>query len=157
LKGKIMQETIDETEKDWHPLSEGEAHDEANMMRAKMKVNPDTVYVKKSGLSYEDESYPTPDDYNYALSAIEQLKQAAADEPTYQKVLLQVLRVAARPMQEFFHALDAVSPLTTKGYNELHDKRMHALDDAEKRLKAMQESGGSFGATEAAYHPSIKE
>ncbi|MDR3643160.1 MAG: hypothetical protein P4L74_06065 [Candidatus Doudnabacteria bacterium] len=153
-----MQETMDETKKaDWHPLPEGEAHDEANMMRANMKLNPDTGYVKNPGLSYEDESRPTPEDYNYALNAIEQLKKAAADEPNYQKVLLQISRVVARPFQEFFHALDAVSPITTKTFNEMHERRMHALDDSEKRLRAMRESGQNFGDAEAAHHPNVKE
>lgn len=75
-------------------LSEDEAHKEANMLRAQLKVSPETGKIPGSewdvrmGRSFEAEGKePTAEDYDNALAAIEELKKIVAEEPSAEKVI----------------------------------------------------------------------
>ena len=145
--------------KDKKIMDEDDAHDEANMIKAKLRVNPETGKIESPNGSYGwDKHSPTFEDYNHALATIERLKQAAKDEPTYKKVAAQILRVAARPVQEIFHSLDIASiasagPKTGERIkiSNWHKERLQAFEDAEKRLRDMQKLGELHGKEDSKF------
>jgi hypothetical protein len=161
-----MSETLDGEEKAaWHPGEEGrltkdEAHDEANMMRVKLGVFPRNSRIATDGnfaSLYEGER-PSSEEYESAFKIIEQLKQAAKDEPTYQKVAAQIMRIAARPVQELLHRMDFVdSENSVKNVEKWHEERLKTFEDAEKRLKDLQKSGKLFGELESDWHHKVPD
>jgi hypothetical protein len=151
-----MRETSSDMEEmsKWHPeeqgkgrLTEGEAHDEANMMRVKMGVKPGEAGEFRA-VNGGFERGPSAREYEQAFVAIEQLKQAAGNESDYKKAALKVLRVVARPFQELLSGLDAISPTSARNVHDWQEERLHMLDDAEKRLRDMQKLGAGFGNKE---------
>lgn len=74
-------------------LDEDDAHELANMMQAKLEMNPRTGNIptneqerRLSGLpAWEGGRAPTANDYDAALAAIEDLKASAAEETVYKK------------------------------------------------------------------------
>ena len=74
-------------------LGEGEAHDEANLLRAQLNISPETGKIEKSNwdrdeqlLSFESREV-TAADYDNALAAIEEMKKIAEEEPTFERIL----------------------------------------------------------------------
>ena len=163
-----MRETIssDEEKANWHPGEEGrltkdEAHDEANMVRAKAGVRPGSSgnrITNPDRYDYRwDSRNATKEDYDQAFAVINQLKEAAKDEPTYQKVAAQIMRVAARPVQDFLHSLDVLAsgPSIRKDVENWHEKRLKTFEDAEKRLRDMQKPGEKFGKEELSWNRDV--
>jgi len=128
-------------------LSVDEAHDQANMMNAKLEddrsKSDDYSWLKEHKGLYKK---PTAAEYQQAFEVIEELKQAAADEPEYQKALAAVMRIAARPVQELLHSLDVLgtSESVRDDVAAWHQKRLQTFEDAEKRLRDMQKQGDDY-------------
>ena len=128
-------------------LNEEEARNEADMMNANLEAkrhgNANFSHFKEINGLYEK---PTAAEYQQAFEIIEQLKQAAADEPEYQKVLAKILRVTARPVQELLHSLDVLGTGESirAEVKDWHEKRLRTFEDAEKRLSDMQKQGEEY-------------
>ena len=76
------------------PLDENAAHEEANMLRAQLKVSPETGRIpgsewdKDMGRSFETKGEaPTAEDCDNALAAVEEMKKIAAEEPTFERIV----------------------------------------------------------------------
>jgi len=159
---------------DWHPLSESEAHDEANMMRAKMGIRPHrkgtildteteprTLFEEHRKAVYGGiDRKPTQEDYDKAFQVIEQLKEAAASETDFQKIAYKLLRGANRAVQDLLLAGGVIGSL---GYNarDFFKWRKEALatrfQDAEKKLRDLMKSGEEFGKYELKYGETTEE
>lgn len=154
------EKPMDEEKANWHPgeegrLAKGEAHDEANMMKAELKRNPNTGVIYNPSSQRHERYGATTENFEEAFAVIEKLKQAAKDESTYQKVEAQILRVATAPVRGLLTGLDNASGISTDNFIEWKEHRTHWFEDAEKRLKDMQKSGKEFGEREAESHPKI--
>jgi hypothetical protein len=73
-------------------LSQDEAHDEANMLRAKVGVSPETGKIPEAVSPFYERDYvegkePSAEDYDNALAALEELKKIAEEEPDTVKIL----------------------------------------------------------------------
>ena len=73
-------------------MNENEAHDEANMLRAKVGVSSETGKIPEAVSPFYEGDYaegkePTAEDYDNALAALEELKKIAEEEPSTVKIL----------------------------------------------------------------------
>ena len=110
------------------PRDESEAHDEANMLRVKLK---EMVHHE-----------PTAEDYAKALQAVEEMRQLAEEEPAFEKIVYRVSRIG----HEFFqNAADGALLYLTFGIrpNEKDaTARQEMLDnsfvDAARRLEQLK-------------------
>jgi hypothetical protein len=110
------------------PLGETEAHDEANLLRAKLReiVNRD----------------PTPEDYDNALRAVNELKRLAENEPEFERIFLRMIQVA----NKYLHiGIDRLMSLLAPEIEEdpanisTKDWHTHMFDDASSRLKNLKD------------------
>jgi hypothetical protein len=176
-----MRETSSDMEEmsKWHPeeqgkgrMTEDKAHGEANMMRAKLEVNPSSGAIrdkKREPRTYGEameadlhgglEREVTKDDYDRALQAIGEIKASAVEQPQSEKTILKIKRF----MENFGHVLDTATDsvvLNARGLAKTrvhHENTMAELLDAEQRLKIMQKSGEKFGESEARYGKTTQE
>lgn len=74
-----------EAPNDSEQLSEEAAHEEANLLRAQMNVSPETG--KMQGPDPRLDREPTPEDYDKALEAVEELKRVVRENPESLEVL----------------------------------------------------------------------
>jgi hypothetical protein len=100
-------------------LNKDEAHELANMMKAKWPL------VSK-----------TAEDYNRALILVEKIKQEAEEEPNVEKVFNNVARQALTNYHDF---LDFVLGLCGSG-DDLEERAitLNGLEDAAKKLKDLK-------------------
>lgn len=128
-------------------MGEDEAHDTANMMSAKAGINPHTGEIP----TREGWREPTSQDYQKALDALEALKWAVADEPTYEKVANKVLRGLNNTVHVLLAAaleVPAVLTMDTKFQTFIRNnfkEGIQKFEDAEKKLKNMEKEGRKFG------------
>jgi hypothetical protein len=145
---------------DFHPIGEEEAHEEANMLRAKIRVSPESGKVDGPDLRQDRE--PTTKDYDDALEAVEKLKRLAREEPDSLKVwnrvndaidrlillpgrgLLYLIRVQ--------HALTGPEPGGPKERwkrNAEITEPMAEFDGIERELRMLKAKAKQFGTKEA--------
>ncbi|MDO8574567.1 MAG: hypothetical protein Q7R86_02980 [bacterium] len=155
-------------------LNEGEAHDEANMLRAKMDVNPYLGTVKKEasnyyGYKWKAEVEPTAEDYDKALEAIQELKEAAEKEPGVMKVLYQLGRIVNKSKLATAVVMDSIGGAVgaaigggsrlQQSIDEFSNTRL--FEDAVARLKKMKKEGKQWGKDEKEHyrqsHPNDQE
>jgi hypothetical protein len=129
---------------------EGEAYEEADMMKAMMGENPVSGRIHNHRLDAEGRA-PTEEDYNTAFEIIEELKKAAEKEPTFEKFQTNFLRIfTIFPLipLEIFRIID--NALFSEGSEVSEDvanmkKRMfEALEDAASKLRKMEEKGKEY-------------
>lgn len=122
-----------------------EAHDEANMIRASAEGT-------------------RPEDYDEALKVIEELKIAAENESTYEKVADKILRGVDRAVLEYMHRThllvngiyhfitmtgpDSFSRELRERYHEALQESRTRYQDAEKKLKDLKKIGRKAGEIE---------
>ena len=68
------------------PLKNSVAHDETNMVRAKLHLSPEESYLKPK----------TGEEYDEALAVVEAIKRMAEAEPLSEKVLYEIARLATK-------------------------------------------------------------
>lgn len=103
-------------------LDSEEAQVEANMLRVKLK----------EVVGHE----PTAEDYDKALAAVEEMKEAAAKEPEFDKHFFQVLQIGSK---YFDKGIDALVKVITLGKLPIEGDRRNMFEDAELRLKQLRE------------------
>ena len=149
------------------PLDEGQAHEEANMLRAQLGISPDTGKIAQKpslqeSLSPRNEADPTGEDYDKALEVLDELRHDLKDESA--PFLKGVIRfnqlvgmagwgaiIAGRVVQA---ALDAAMGHDyKKGWRD--SARLSKIEwenvfsDAESRLQRLRAAGEEFGGKEA--------
>ena len=145
-------------------LSESEAHEEANMLRAKLKVSPETGKIpgggsewdKDRGKSFETDQKPTAEDYDNALAAIEELKKIVAEEPIAQKAINKIKDIPLKLGVLAMRALNEVGinmvSLDIDGYEKIkttiENESIGLFNDAENNLKALKKRAESFAKQE---------
>ena len=138
-------------------LSEEEAHNEANILRARMKVSHHSGTIeKKVGRSCNIEVEPTAEDYDQALKEIENLRQLAEEEPGAMKMLHEIGRIAHKStlvvelifvgFQDLLSPEIMMSPATVGTLNKLRTSKV--FEDAVARLKRMKKEGIEWGEQE---------
>src|SRR3989338_21065 len=139
-------------------LDEKEAQDEANMMRAKMGVNPETGGVADKRIRSLDgvehynliyrgihpERAVIAEDYDEAFKFINEMKQLAEEEPSALKVMAKIGRVIDKnPIWPF---LVNILVLPHNRYSlETPEALKGAFDDAAEKLRIMKEKGDKLG------------
>src|ERR1039458_916462 len=89
------------------PLSEDEAHDEANLIKAEAGVSPMTGKISEEWEElYGEGREPTAEEYDKALEAIEELKSLVESEPTSDKILRVMKTIAEKTRFGLMIALD---------------------------------------------------
>lgn len=139
-------------------LNKDDAQDTANMMRAKMGMNPHTGKVEKSfhELGNVDQSFkrrgyniegraPKAEEYEAAFQAIEEMKRLAEEEPNAEKILSRVAQIYTKYIDG---AALAFSFIGEEDFSERGIKRQEAylsrFDDAAEKLRKMQKEGQKF-------------
>ena len=141
------------------PLSEEAAHEEANMVRAKLGVSPETGKIE--GLDMREDHEPTAEDYDKALAAVEELKRIAEEEPASLKVMAKVSNamemlvripgLGVMFLTRVSHALIGPEPGGPKERwkrNEVLTDLVKEFDDAESQLRRLKAKGERFGKRE---------
>jgi hypothetical protein len=143
----------------FRPMSEEEAHEEANMLRARLGVSPESGKVE--GPDQREDRQPTAEDYDKALAAVEELKRVAEEEPNALKILnrmtnamealIRIPGFGVAFLARLSHALAGSEP----GGPKERWKRSAALtdalaefDDAESQLRRLKAKGERFGRKE---------
>jgi len=140
-------------------MSEEEAHEEANVLRAKIGVSPEGGKVE--GPDQREDREATAEDYDKAMTAVEELKRMAEEEPNALKILNRVTNAAETLVRipgfgvaflmRLSHALAGPEP----GGPKERWKRSAALtealaefDDAASQLRRLKAKGDQFGKKE---------
>lgn len=140
-------------------MGEEEAHEEANVLRAKIGVSPESGKVE--GPDQREDRQPTMEDYDEALAAVEELKRLTEAEPETVKILNRVSNAAETLIKipgfgvaflmRLSHALAGPEP----GGPRERWKRSAALtdamaefDDAASQLRRLKAKGERFGKKE---------
>lgn len=166
-------------------MNNEEAQQEANMLRAELKVSPETGEIpgggnefdKDRGRSFEIDQKPTAEDYDNALTAIEELKKLVAEEPSAERVINKLKDLplkAAAGIELAFRALGiGIETFTVAGVLDPdnregegigrmmkrrweRDKSTHEnedlglFQDAENNLTALKKRADSLGKQESA-------
>jgi hypothetical protein len=127
-------------------MGEEEAHDEANIVRAAAEGT-------------------TAEDYDNALSIIEQLRAAAENELGFEKIAKKILRSADKGVIELLHKLDILAAGTfsigghvladtvnnERRYREDLGRLKERFQDAEKKLTDLKDAGRRFGETKESH------
>lgn len=145
------------------PLSLDEAQDLANMVRAKVGVNPSNTGEKK--LFYRDENgnYKTREgkeiyayEYHKAIEEIEELEKLAEEQTKGKEVMHRVGEILQEGGQILSLALASVGialmadPKQLTQLRESFEKarEKNKFFDAKKKLKELMEAGEDFGEKE---------
>jgi hypothetical protein len=129
-------------------MSEEEAHEEANMVRAKIGVSPESgkVELRGEGPVQREDREPTAEDYDKALAAVEELKRVAEEEPNALKILNRVsnavetlVRIPGFGVAFLMRLSHALAVLT---------EALAEFDDAESQLRRLKAKGEQFGRKE---------
>jgi hypothetical protein len=141
------------------PVSEEEAHDEANMLRTKIGVSPKSGKVEEPDMRQDRE--PTAEDYDRALAAVDELKRIAEEEPNGLKLLekansavdslLKIPTFGVLFLTRVSHSLIGPEPGGPKerwkrnaGITDL----IAEFDDAKGQLQTLKAKGTQFGKKE---------
>ena len=143
---------VDTTPSNKEQLGPEEAQEEANMMRAKAGVRPETGKTHRSD-KYDPKGRETlPEDYDKALEVVEEMKQLAANEPSAEKVVLQLGRVVEKTryivvglLKLPAGILEAVSGgLVEESFDIKHEDLMKRLESASKQLRDLKKEAKAF-------------
>jgi hypothetical protein len=144
-------------------MSEEEAHEEANMVRAKIGVSPESgkVELRGEGPVQREDREPTAEDYDKALAAVEELKRVAEEEPNALKILNRVSNAVETLVRipgfgvaflmRLSHALAGVEPGGPKERwkrSAVLTEALAEFDDAESQLRRLKAKGEQFGRKE---------
>ena len=141
-------------------MGEEEAHEEANMMRSKLRVSPESGKIE--GFDPRQDREPTAKDYEEALTAVENLKRMAEEDPdslaTWKKVNDVIDRLIFLPgwgvgyLARLSHALIGPEPGGPKERwkrNAEMTEPMAEVDGIERELRMLKDKAEKFGAKEA--------
>ncbi len=141
------------------PLSKEEAQQEAGMIRAELKVSPESGDIFDPYRDVLDpqseakkEGDPTAEDYDAALKAIEELKELAQNEPAMKAVDV-LARLAERSKYAALMVL-SVNPLYHQGVmvqpaiKMQHERAMSRLDSASTKLLKLKEKAERYDRPE---------
>jgi hypothetical protein len=144
---------------DFRPMGEQEAHEEANILRAKIGISPESGKVE--GLDLRHDREPMAEDYDKALEAVEKLKRLAKEEPDALKVWNRVNnaidRLITLPghgllfLARVTHALMGPEPGGPKERwrrNADITEPMAEFDGIERELRMLRAKAEQFGAKE---------
>ncbi len=144
---------------DFRPMSEEEAHEEANILRAKVGISPESGKVE--GLDLRQDREPTAEDYDKALAAVEKLKHLAKEDPEALKVWNRVTdaidRLITLPghgllfLARVSHALMGPEPGGPKERwrrNADITEPMAEFDGIERELRMLKAKAEQFGIKE---------
>lgn len=144
---------------EFRPTGAEEAHTEANMLRAKIGVSPESGRVQ--GPDQREDREPTPEDYDKALEAVEDLKRLAAEEPNALKILNRVsnaaellLRIPGFGVAFLMRVSHALAGPESGGPKERWKRSavltdaMTEFDDAASQLRRLKAKGERFGKKE---------
>ena len=136
-----MNERFPQVNEQDERLDATEAQEEANMMRVKLNLSPETGTKLEDGFGKK----PTKKDYERAFQAVEEMKRLVEEEPATEIILNKVLRIAenARINAEALLYLIATRG-TAHSNEERHDRIMAGLEDEASRLKKLQEEAEKF-------------
>ncbi len=140
-------------------LSEEEAHEEANMLRASLGINPESgkiIRETRGFLPWQkhfEHLEPTAEDYDRALESVQELRKLSEEEPEVEKALYKVGRVIQRGGQILNLALVSVGfiigpPRHFADFLDYQRANRQKLADAEKRLQDLKKSGKKFAKGE---------
>jgi len=152
---------------EWNYLDNKTAQEEANMIRSAMKQHPYSGDVPTSEPQNEHdvsmmEHYPlyregepfsrktTPEDYDRALEAVEELRQLAEREPDVLKALFKIARVANKSIEGVSYVLsilfvdipkniiDGQAGAIPKEKAINHEEMMHRFEDVAFKLNELK-------------------
>lgn len=146
------------------------AHDEANMMRAETRMNPETGLVHPVAHEWQKDAFtnrePTAEDYDNALTALEELKEQALKDQTTMKTLEKIGRLAISPpmllgslISRLAHTFSGrnpeiigASPDMAGRWKESKEETDNAIAfafaDAKSELERLKKKGTEFGTKE---------
>ena len=140
--------------------NEEEAHEEANMLRAKIGISPESGKVE--GLDLRQDREPTAEDYDKAVEAVEELRQIAEQEPNGVKILekvndavgslIKIPTFGVLFLTRVSHALIGPEPGGPKERwerNATITDLITELDGAKGQLERLKAKGKQFGKKEA--------
>lgn len=138
-------------------LDQEEAQREANMMRAKVGIDPETGEIP-TGICEEDADFcrkfgkPTAEDYDRALTAVEEMKKLAIEEPAGEKIEMKLDRIAEqiRWGAELLLTLGFTVPAAKEAEHWErvgHRLTMEQLSSAEEKLRQLKEKAQEFENT----------
>lgn len=144
----------------FRPLGEEEAHEEANMMRARLRVSAESGKIE--GPDLREDREPTPKDYEDALQAVENMKRMAEEDPdslkTWKKVSDAIDRLIFLPgrgvayLARVSHALMGPEPGGPKERwkrNAEITEAMAEMGGIEQELRVLKAKAEKFGMEEA--------
>ncbi len=132
-------------------LSEEEAREKANMIRAKMSMSPETGKIprrKPLPGDYEirlrrREKEATAEDYEIALKMLDELEKMAEENPGLVKKLLEYTEISLASLVWTFTALLTMEPKKVlKIWNE---HRISIFNDARSELERLKKASEEFG------------
>ena len=127
-------------------MNEVGAHHEANMIRAKLNIDPATHKME----DWVPEKEPSAEDYEEALQAIDKLKELAEKDPSIAQTALQVFRglgkiaiaspslVLATVLRVAGAALHEGNIQERTGKAVIDDTVAWVFDDARSQIKRLQ-------------------
>jgi len=128
-------------------LNEAEAHEEANMMRVKLGVDPEFGWKENGRM-------PTAEDYDRALKVVEKMKRMAEKEPLTKKVLIELARLATKSAFGLYKgfAFIASGPwagdIAAREAGREEEGVLNKLDDAASDLRKLKAEAEEFGKQE---------
>lgn len=125
-------------------MDSNEAHEEANLIRAKAGVSPETAKMPDPEDGFMRKA--TPEDYDEALKVVEEMKQLAEDEPAAEKMMMLIGRVAERTRDGAMVLLRTFAmPWGGDSKAEkTHDAIMARLTDASKEISDLKHKADKF-------------
>ena len=129
-----------------------EAQEEANMLRTKIGIAPETGKKEDHDQSYVREMFghdigeePSPEDYDHALEAVEEMKRLSEEEPKGEKLMNELKRIASKTKITGIVLINLFAIAGGSGSFELsHQRRMQELEDASQRLKDLKKEAEKF-------------
>ena len=132
--------------------SEESAHEDANILRAKARISPESGMVE--GLDMRQDHEPTAKDYESALAELEKLKHLAEEDPDAVKVwgrvngsISRLVTLPGRYLIRISHALIGPEPSGPKERwkrNAEVTEPMADIDGIERELRMLRDKAKQF-------------
>lgn len=133
------------------PLNEEKAHEEANMMRVKLGIDPRFGWKMENG---RHEGRPTAEDYDKALEVVEEMKSIAEKEPLTKKVLLELARLATKSAFGVYKGFASIASgpwagdTAVREIDRTEEGVLNEFDDAASELRKLRAEAEEFGRQE---------
>ena len=81
---------------------------------------------------------PTAEDYTHALQAVEEMRELAANEPDFDKIVGKMFQIGNKYFQQGVGGFVRILSLGRRPDPQVSDWHLHMFDDAQARLEQLK-------------------